>query len=114
MRTDIRAKSHTHTHTHTFLSHQRSQKNKEGGCGELTDLKALYRGLYQQTKEQGVKTMNQRMERPKVVPPLESTMNHAKLARIFKNSTITWTETVKTCQVQVHITNNKRYGQNND
>ena len=63
--------------------------------GEWTDLNALYRGLYQQTKEQGVKRMNQRMERPKVVPPSDSTMNHAKLARIFKNSTITWTETKK-------------------
>ncbi len=43
-----------------------------------TYLKALYTGLYQQTKEQGVKRRTQSMARPKPTPLLGSAQNIAK------------------------------------
>ena len=42
-----------------------------------THLKALYTGLYQQTKEQGVKRRAHRMASPRPTPPCGSTMNIA-------------------------------------
>lgn len=43
-----------------------------------THLKALYTGLYQQTKEQGVKRRTQRMARPSPTPPEGSTQNRLR------------------------------------
>ena len=58
---------------------------------KTTDLNALYRGLYQQTKEHGAKSPSHNIDRPKVVPPFPSTIKYAKLASTFSSSTITWT-----------------------
>lgn len=43
-----------------------------------THLKALYTGLYQQTKEQGVKRRTQRMARPSPTPTEVSTQNRLR------------------------------------
>ncbi len=54
-------------------------------------LNAPYRGLYQQTNEQGVKSMNQSMARPKSTPLDASTQNHDKQPNILANSVPVWT-----------------------
>ena len=54
--------------------------------GQDTHLKALYTGRYQQRKEQGVKRITQRMERPKSTPlPLLPVVKRAKQARRLRN-----------------------------
>lgn len=49
-------------------------------------LKAPYSGLYQQTNEQGVKSRNQSMARPKSTPWDESTQNQARQPNMFTKS----------------------------
>lgn len=46
----------------------------------------MYTGLYQQTKEQGVKRRAQRMARPRPTPPEESTQNMASEETRLKSS----------------------------
>lgn len=53
----------------------------------ISYLKALYNGLYQQRNEHGVNRTNQTIDKPNVVPPWPSTINHAKLPNTFKNNT---------------------------
>lgn len=43
-----------------------------------TYLNALYTGLYQQTKEQGMNSRSQTMASPKSIPPLTSTKKRAR------------------------------------
>ena len=52
----------------------------------VTYLKALYTGLYQQTKEQGVERRTQRMDRPKPTPLAGSAQNIARQEIKLKNS----------------------------
>ena len=54
-------------------------------------LKAPYRGLYQQTNEQGVKIINHSMARPKSTPRDESTQNQARQPIMLANSVPVWT-----------------------
>lgn len=51
-------------------------------------LKALYTGLYQQTNEQGVKRMNQRMARPSPTPPEETLTQKLATDEIRLNSRV--------------------------
>lgn len=55
-------------------------------------LKAPYSGLYQQTNEQGVKSRNHSMARPKSTPWEESTQNQARQPNMFTKSVAAWTE----------------------
>ncbi|TRY95066.1 hypothetical protein DNTS_004695 [Danionella cerebrum] len=55
-------------------------------------LKAPYRGLYQQTNEHGVKSMNQSIAKPKSTPLEESTQNQDKQPKMLANSVPVWTE----------------------
>lgn len=58
-----------------------------------SNLKALYTGRYQQTKEQGVKRMAQRMARPRPTPlPEGSTQNMAREDTTLKSSVAAQTE----------------------
>lgn len=58
-----------------------------------SNLKALYTGRYQQTKEQGVKRMAQRMARPRPTPlPEGSTQNMARDDTTLKSSEAAQTE----------------------
>ena len=59
-------------------------------------LNAPYSGLYQQTKEHGVKSRNHRMLRPKSTALEESTQNHAKHPKMFRNRVTAWTMGQKT------------------
>lgn len=52
-------------------------------------------GRYQQRKEQGVKRMNQRMERPKSTPSVGSRMKKARQARTLRNRVTQFTEDQK-------------------
>lgn len=49
-------------------------------------------GRNQQRKEQGVKRMNHRMERPKSTPLVASAVKKAKHARTFRNNVTQYTE----------------------
>lgn len=61
--------------------------------GYRSNLKALYTGRYQQTKEQGVKRMAQRMARPRPTPlPEGSTQNMAREDTTLKSSVAAQTE----------------------
>ena len=62
----------------------KKMKKKTKKLNELSLLKALYMGRYQQTKEQGVKRRIQRIESPKPEPLLVSTQKLARQARKFK------------------------------
>lgn len=58
-----------------------------------SNLKALYTGRYQQTKEQGVKRMAQRIARPRPTPlPEGSTQNMAREETTLKSSVAAQTE----------------------
>lgn len=58
-----------------------------------SNLKALYTGRYQHTKEQGVKRMAQRMARPRPTPlPEGSTQNMAREETTLKSSAAAQTE----------------------
>lgn len=64
-------------------------------CGEAprrdSHLNAPYSGLYQQTNEHGVKSKNQRMDRPKSTPCVASTQNQDRQAMRLASSVPVWT-----------------------